>query len=144
MNQPLFNPLPRRLIRTAMVVELLHDQSVLEYCRSSICLFTMLFLRLLHVVTLKSIKKKIKEMNECNPQTHLTEFETQFRVCTARSEEKTLFYCYPSYKVFEKGLLNQMRSLGARLCSIQPRIAVTSTYLVCGHHRVHCSTLIPL
>lgn len=41
-------------------------------------------------------------MNECNPQTHLTEFETQFRVCTARSEEKTLFYCYPSYKVLEK------------------------------------------
>ena len=31
-------------------------------------------------------KKKIKEMNECNPQTHLTEFENQFRVCTARSE----------------------------------------------------------
>ena len=47
-------------------------------------------------------KKKIKEINECNPQTHLTEFENQFRVCTARSEEKTLFYCYPSYKVLEK------------------------------------------
>ena len=47
-------------------------------------------------------KKKIKEMNECNPQTHLTEFETQFRVCTACSEEKTLFYCYPPYKVLEK------------------------------------------
>ena len=89
-------------------------------------------------------KKKIKEMNECNPQTHLTEFETQFRVCTACSEAKTLFYCYPSYKVLEKCLLNQMRSLGARLCSMQRRIAVTFTYLVCGHHSVHCSTLIPL
>ena len=31
-------------------------------------------------------KKKFKEMNEYNRQTHLTEFETQFRVCTARSE----------------------------------------------------------
>ena len=57
-------------------------------------------------------KKKIKEMNQCNPQTHLTEFETQFRVCTARSEEKTLF---PLTRCWKKCLLNQMRSLGARL-----------------------------
>ena len=97
------------------------------------------------MVTIKSIKKKIKKMNEFNPHTHLTEFETQFRVCTARSEAKTLFsIVIPLTRYWRRYLLNQMRSLGARLCSIQPRIAVTSTYLVCGHHRVHCSTLIPL
>ena len=79
-------------------------------------------------------KKKIKEMNEFNPQTHLTEFETQFRVCTARSEEKTLFYCYPSTRCWKRCPLNQMRSVGARLSNIPPRIAVTSTYLVCDHY----------
>ena len=67
----------------------------------------------------------IKEMNECNPHTHLTEFETQFRVCTARSEEKTCSIVIPLTRCWKRCLLNQMRSLGARLCGIQPRIAVT-------------------
>ena len=76
-------------------------------------------------------KKKIKEMNEFNPHTHLKHSSGYVQHALKR---KPCSIVIPLTRCWKMCPLNQMRSVGARLSNIPPRIAVTSIYLVCDHY----------